>query len=216
MNGFTARRVRRTVPVLAQSLALGLAWTLSGALSAQEAMPPLPSFAELEAAGARIGEIRVLSNNIFDTDDPKEDKLLFRWANALHIRTRPGVIERALLFKTGDPLSVRLIDETERVLRSNQYLYDVQFRPVAYHDGVVDIEVATRDTWSLDPGVSAGRSGGVNSGGIHLNEYNLLGTGTAVSIGRSKNVDRSSNEFKFTNSHAFGTWTTLGYTHVLT
>jgi hemolysin activation/secretion protein len=187
--------------------------TLSGALSAQEPMPPLPSFAELEAAGARVGEIRVLNNNIFDTDDPKENKLLFRWANALHIRTRPGVIERALLFKTGDPLSVRLIDETERVLRSNRYLYDVQFRPVAYHDGVVDIEVSTRDTWSLDPGVSAGRSGGANSSGIHLNEYNLLGTGMAVSIGRSTNVDRSSNEFQFANTRAFGTWTSLSYDH---
>ena len=208
MNRFSARRVRRTVPVLAQSLA----WTLSGALWAQE---PLPSFAELEAAGARVGEIRVVNNNIFDTDDPKENKLLFRWANALHIRTRPGVIERALLFKTGDPISVRLIDETERVLRSNRYLYDVQLRPVAYHDGVVDIEVSTRDTWSLDPGVSAGRSGGANSSGIHLNEYNLLGTGTAVSIGRSKNVDRSSNEFQLINNHAFGTWTSLSYTHAL-
>ena len=208
MNWFTARRVRRTVPVLAQSLA----WTLSGALWAQE---PLPSFTELEAAGARVGEIRVLNNNIFDTDDPKENKRLFRWANALHIRTRPGVIERALLFKTGDRLTVRLIDETERVLRSNRYLYDVQIRPVTYHDGVVDIEVSTRDTWSLDPGVSVGRSGGSNSSGIHLNEYNLLGTGTAVSVGRSKSVDRSSNEFQFTNNHAFGTWTSLGYTHAL-
>jgi hypothetical protein len=215
MNRFTARRVRRTVPVLAQSLAFGLACTLSGALRAQQPMPPLPSFAELEAAGARIGEIRILNNNIFDTDDPKEDKLLFRWANALHIRTRPGVIERALLFKSGDPVSVRVIDESERVLRSNHYLYDVKFRPVAYHDGVVDIEVATRDTWSLDPGVSVGRSGGANSNGIHLNEYNLLGTGTALSIGRTKNVDRSSNEFQFTNNHAFGTWTSIGYTHAL-
>ncbi len=208
--------MRRTVPVFVRGSALGFALTLSGALSAQAPMPPLlPSFAELEAAGARVGEVRVLNNNIFDTDDPKENKLLFRWANALHIRTRPGVIERALLFKTGDPVSVRLIDETERVLRSNRYLYDVRLRPIAYHDGVVDIEIATRDTWSLDPGVSAGRMGGANSSGIHLNEYNLLGTGTAISIGRSKNVDRSSNEFELTNNHAFGTWTTLSYTHAL-
>lgn len=205
-RGSCARRLRRMAPVLVQ----GLAWALSCALWAKE---PLPSFAALEAAGARIGEIRVLNNNIFDTEDPKENKLLFRWANALHIRTRPGVIERALLFKTGDPVSVRLIEETERLLRSNRYLYDVQLRPVAYHDGVVDIEVATRDTWSLDPGVSAGRSGGANSSGIHLNEYNLLGTGVAVGIGRSTSVDRSSNEFQVTNNHAFGTWTSLSYTH---
>ena len=96
-----------------------LALILHGAASAQQT-PPLPSFAELEAAGVRIGKIQVLPQDIFDTADPKEDKLLFRWANALHIQTRPGVIERALLFKSGDLVSVRVLDETERLLRSNR------------------------------------------------------------------------------------------------
>lgn len=179
--------------------------------AAQTPEAPLPTFAELEAAGARVGEIRVVSRDIFDTQNPKEDKLLFRWANALHIQTRPGVIERALLFKSGDPVSASLIEETERVLRSNRYLYDVQLRPAAVHDGVVDIEVETRDTWSLDPGFSAGRSGGANSSGIHLKDYNLLGSGVSLSIGRSTGVDRSSNEFQFSNDRAFGGWTALNY-----
>src|SRR5262245_42965697 len=91
------------------------------------AQTPTPSFAELEAAGAVIGDIRIAAENIFDTNDPKEDHPLFRWANALHIPTRPSVIRRALLFKPGDVVSVRLIEETERLLRSNDYLYDVKF-----------------------------------------------------------------------------------------
>jgi outer membrane protein assembly factor BamA len=183
---------------------------LQGIALAQTAAPgPLPSFAELEAAGATIGEIRVLAEDIFDTQDPAENKLLFRWANALHIPTRPNVILRALLFKSGEPVSVRLIEETERLLRSKRFIYEVQFRPIAYHDGVVDIEVLTRDTWSLDPGFSVGRSGGSNSGGIHLKEYNLLGTGTSLSFGHSRNVDRSSNELQFASDRTFGTWTAV-------
>ena len=75
----------------------------------------LPSFAELEAAGARIGEIRILNLDIFDLQDPQEDNALFRLANKLHIKTRPGVIERQLLFKSGDRFSQRVMDETERV-----------------------------------------------------------------------------------------------------
>lgn len=192
---------------------IALASLVHGAAWAQSAPQALPTLAAMEAAGARIGEIRIATKEIFDTADPKEDKLLFRWANALHIQTRPGVIERALLFKTGDLLSVRVLDETERLLRSNRYLYDVQFRPLAYHDGVVDIEVMTRDTWTLDPGVSAGRSGGANSSGIHLKEYNLLGTGVSIGFGRSADVDRTSNEFQFSNDRAFGTWTSLSYSH---
>ncbi len=187
---------------------LALALLCTAGAQAQET---LPGFAELEAAGARIGEIRVKTRQIFDTEDPKEDKLLFRWANALHIMTRPSVVEEALLFKTGEPVSRAVIEETERVLRSNRYLYDVAIRPLAVHDGVVDIEVETRDTWTLDPGLSAGRSGGANTGGIQLQDYNFLGTGVRVGIGHSRGVDRSSNEFSIANDRAFGGWTALSY-----
>jgi hypothetical protein len=195
------------------ALALALAALLLQAPAWAQEPPPLPTLAELEAAGARIGEIRIRSLDIFDLADPKEDKLLFRWANALHIQTRPGVIERALLFSSGEPLQLRLLEETERLLRSNRYLYDVQFRAVAYHDGVVDIEVLTRDTWTLDLGASASRAGGANSTGLHLREYNLLGSGVAVGLGRSSTVDRSGNEFQISNDRAFGSWTSLNYSH---
>jgi hypothetical protein len=198
---------------LAATQALAVALSCNGALRAEEPPGPIPSFAELEAAGARVGTIRVLTRDIFDTDDPKEDHLIFRWANALHIQTRTEVIEHALLFKTGDPVSVRTLEETERLLRSSRYLYDVQFRPTAYHDGVVDIEVTTRDSWTLDVGVSLGRAGGANSGSIQIKEYNLLGTGTSMSLGRSSDVDRTSNVFQIGNNRAFGTWTSLGYSH---
>lgn len=192
---------------------LALALHAAAAQAQASAEPPLPSFAELEAAGARIGEVRVSAQDIFDTADPEEDYRLFRWANRLHVQTRPGVIERQLLFQTGDPVSVRLIDETERILRSNRYLHDVQIRPLAVHDGVVDIEVLTRDTWSLDPGISASRQGGANTGGIQLREYNLLGTGIALGVGHSKGVDRSSNQFTIAKERAFGGWTSLAFSH---
>ena len=107
----------------------------------------LPSFAELEAAGARIGHVRIHPRNIFYTADPAEDRALFRLANTLHIVSRPQVIERSVLFATGQPVSVQRIEETERLLRAKRFLYDVQVRPAALRDGVVDIEVLTRDTW---------------------------------------------------------------------
>jgi len=173
----------------------------------------VPSFAELQVEGAVIGEVRVNTRDIFDLDDPKENNAAFRLANFLHFRTRPGVIQRMLLFKSGEPVSVHLIEETERLLRANQYLYDVSIRPVAYHDGVVDIEVVTRDTWSLDPGLGFGRSGGTNSSSFGLKEENLFGTGTALGIQRSSNVDRSGTEFNISQNHAFGGWTSIAYAY---
>ena len=185
---------------------------LGAALSAAAQQPPaqgLPTFAELEAAGAVIGEVRVRTANVFDLDDPRERSTLYRWANAIHIQTRASVIEGQLLFKRGDRVSAAVIDETERNLRDRRYLYDVQIRAVAYHDGVVDIEVLTRDTWSLIPGASAGRAGGETTSGLRLREYNFLGTGTTLGFGHSTGVDRSSNEVLLSNDRLFGTWTAL-------
>lgn len=196
---------------LATLFAIGIALSLPA--FAEPAAPAVPSLQELEASGARIGEVRVIPGPIFDLSDPEEDRWLFRLANRLHVPTRESVIRRSLLFRPGQALSVRLIEETERLLRSNRYVYDVEIRPVPVSEGVVDLEVRTRDTWSLDPGLSAGRSGGATTGGFKLREYNIFGTGTSIAIGRSKDVDRTSTEFEFSNTRAFGTWASFGYQH---
>src|SRR6185295_2390864 len=88
----------------------------------------LLSLVDMEAAGAIVGEIRIDPQNIFDVSDPKEDYLLYRLANMLHVVTREGVVRRTLLFKTGDKLSVRLIEESERLLRSTLQIYGARIR----------------------------------------------------------------------------------------
>src|SRR5207245_3671627 len=55
-------------------------------------IPGIPSDAELEAAGAAIGEIVIDNQNIFNLEDPKDDVKLFRLANHLHGRTRKSII----------------------------------------------------------------------------------------------------------------------------
>lgn len=188
--------------------------TVAEPVTASQELAPLPGFAELEASGAIIGEIRINNQDIFDLTDPKEDNALFRQANKLHIQTRPEVIRGKLLFKSGDLLIKRLIDESERLLRSNRFLYDVVIRPSKIHDGVVDIEVMTRDTWTLNPGVSFSRAGGSNSSGITLAELNLLGTGTSLSYGQKSNIDRSGRELSLGLQHAFDGRTAINYTRL--
>ena len=188
-------------------VAAALLWPLAWVYGADPPAPALPSFAELEAAGATIGEVRITPLDIFDLGDPQESNPLFWAANKLHMRTRPAVIERELLFQPGDPVQARVIEETERILRANRHLYHVHIRPIAYRHGVVDIEVQTRDTWSFDPGLSFSRAGGANAGRIAIREYNLFGTGIAVGVSRASNVDRSGNEFSISDNHVFGGWT---------
>src|SRR5690242_3695264 len=65
----------------------------------------IPSDAQLESSGAVIGEILIDNQNIFDPQDPREDRKLFRLANRLHIKTRGYVVRDQLLFHAGDPFS---------------------------------------------------------------------------------------------------------------
>jgi hemolysin activation/secretion protein len=183
-----------------------LPWLLALHIAGAPAQP-IPSLTELEAAGAVIGEIVVDTHNIFDLDDPNESSFPYRAANALHIKTRPYVIRRLLLFRSGERVSVRLIEETERLIRANSSVYDVAITPTAYHDGVVDLAVRTRDTWTLQPGLRVRRAGGKNSGGFALKESNLAGTGTAFGLERSTNVDRTGTVLQLSNDHLFDGWT---------
>ncbi|HKH44633.1 MAG TPA: POTRA domain-containing protein, partial [Thermoanaerobaculia bacterium] len=121
----------------------------------------VPPDAALESNGAVIGDVVLRVGDVFDPSDPKENHLLFRLANKLHRNTRDEVIEQQLLFRPGDRYSRHLLDESERLLRQNRYLNDVKIRPVHYDDGRVDLEVVTRDVWTLNVGAGLGRSGGL-------------------------------------------------------
>jgi hypothetical protein len=189
-----------------------LAWLLLVALAPLPAggQERLPSFAELEAAGAVIGRIRVDTEDIFDLADPKESSFFYRLANRLHVQTRPWLLRRLLLFKSGDRVSKAVIDETERVIRGWSGIYDVQIRPIRYENNVVDLEVTTRDTWTLSVDAGLSRAGGANTGHFGIKESNLAGTGTIVELGHTQEVDRSGNHLKLAHEHLFDGWTVAG------
>ncbi len=166
----------------------------------------LPSDEELQRQNARIGEIRFDERDLFDTEASDEDTSLARLGNKLHITTRRSTIEDQLLFKSGDLYRPGLIEESARILRDTRYLGDALIRPVAFRDGVVDIEVTTQDVWTFNPGISFGRKGGANSSGFELEELNFLGTGTQLGIGYKSDVDRDSKLIHFRDRQLGSSW----------
>jgi outer membrane protein assembly factor BamA len=127
--------------------------------------------------------------------------------------TRPEVIRRLLLFGTGELVSVRVIEETERLLRAKHYLYEASIQPVSYRDGVVDIEVRTRDTWSLAIGIGVSREGGEDKGRISIREDNLAGTGITLGLAYVSDVDRSGTEFSIADTNVLGTRGLVSYSY---
>ena len=175
------------------------------AQDAELPVAPLPTPEELEALDVRIGEITIESQNIFDLDDPEENRLLYRWANKLHVVTRPQVIRSQLLIAEGDEYSERLIEESERLLRQNVYLREADIETVSLEDGLVDLRVSTADVWSLTPSITAGREGGQNRLGLGVRERNLFGRGMLLSFKYKSTVDRDTAIFDFADRHFRGT-----------
>ncbi|MBC7984952.1 MAG: BamA/TamA family outer membrane protein [Candidatus Obscuribacterales bacterium] len=180
---------------------------ISQEISAESSVEPVvlgPS--ELEQRGAIVGAIDIQISNVFATELPEEDRALFRLANQLHITTRPDIIRQQLLLKSGASFSLRLLQESERILRSNRYLNDAEIVPVRYQDGVVDLQVRTRDVWTFKPGITFTRSGGSNTRGFEVQESNLLGCGKEVTVARRSSVDRTAVEYRYHDPRVLGSW----------
>ena len=175
--------------------------------STPEAAPPEP--AAVIPPGAVIGEIRVVTHNIFNPDKPGENRWVFRAANHLHRTTRPGVIESQLLFRPGDPYSPDKIEESERILRRNAYLYSAEIHPVLREDGKVDIEVVTRDVWTLEGSAGFSRAGGENTTSFNVTDSNFLGTGKDLTVSRIGTVDRTSDLLRYQDPNVLGSRTRL-------
>jgi outer membrane protein assembly factor BamA len=160
----------------------------------------------LEASGAVIGAVTINNRNIFDLENPKENKSLFRLANRIHITTRPNVIEQQLLFKPGETFSAQALEESERIIRAKRYIHEVSIQPVRHENGVVDVNVETTDTWTLMPRLSLSRSGGENKYALGLKEQNLLGSGTAIQLMFKSDVDRDSRILKYNDQNLGNSW----------
>lgn len=171
--------------------------------------PGVPSDAELEAQNVRIGVIHFNSRDLFDVEGDDENTALSRLGNRLHIQTRVTTIEDQLLFDSGDLYRASLLEESARILRDTRYLRDALVRPVAFHDGLVDVEVTTQDVWTFNPGISFSRKGGENNSGFEVEEFNFLGTGTRIGAGFTSGIDRDSKFLHYADRQIGSTWWSL-------
>jgi hypothetical protein len=180
----------------------------AGFVDAQE---PL-DFDRLEQLGVTIGSVNLQIEDVFNTDDPAEDKRLYRWANRVHRNTRPGVVESILLFESGDPLTEQIIDETARLLRDRHFVADASVTASNFDaaTNTADVDVWIRDAWSLEPDLKISRSGGENEYGIGFVEDNLFGLGKSLTVTYSSDVDRDQRLFSYDDENLNGSRKELG------
>jgi len=113
--------------------------------------------------GATVGKVQVHDRPIFDTDKPGQDNALYRLMNWLNVPTWDSALVSQLVFSEGDSFDPEDLAESERILRSRQYLTAAWISPVRVCGDEVDVAVLTRDTWTLFPSLGVSRSGGENT-----------------------------------------------------
>ena len=146
-------------------------------------------------------EGKIIRNIIVETLDPfgysmtdsivKKQNLLTKSENSLHIKTREITIRNLLLIRKNQVFDSLLVKESERLVRSREYVVDVSFRVTSpsKNSDSVDIYIRSLDRWSIIPGF--GFSGSNVS--LELSDNNFMGLGHEFKTGGSW----------FTNPEAF-------------
>lgn len=197
-------------------LTLGLA--SAGRLEAQESLVPEVGPGAGPGAGVcpsgRISEVWIDNHSVFDLTDPNRSERLdwaFRLANRLHIPTREEVIRRELLFSEGDCYDPALLIETERTLRTSNFIAEVDIYGVQQPDSSYHVIVDTRDEWSTRVEPQTGPGTGIQLTGIALREDNLLGTGRQASLFYLRSYDARVYGASYLDPQLFGTRWQAGF-----
>jgi hypothetical protein len=115
-----------------------------------------------------------------EVDTLKKPKLYRdRVGNSLHFKSREATIRNLLLIKKNTELDSLLVNESERLIRSQRFIRGVSSRvePVSPNSDSVDVYIRVLDSWSLVPNFSTSTSNSTFS----LSERNFMGVGHEVS-----------------------------------
>ncbi len=125
----------------------------------------------------------------------------------LHVRTRPEVIRRELLFAPGDTVDTLQIAESLRRLRQLGFLEHshVEARRCVTESGeLLALKVVTRDSWTTRPDLKASSTGPR----IGITERDLFGTGRTVSLNLVSRNGSLGAGITTSDAFGFGTGTT--------
>jgi len=147
-------------------------------------------YAQTEPDGEqrRIRQIRLYIADPY-TEEQAEESSWAGFTNRFHITTRESVVRTQLLFKEGDVLDEELLKSSERSLRGFKFLNSAEVSVVPVDEHSVDVEVHTRDAWSLTPGLDIKGGGGLSTVSVHLMELNLLGYGKKLFVEATEESD---------------------------
>ena len=128
--------------------------------------------------------------SIGDTIEASQN-FITKTGNNLHVKSQPIAIRNLLLISQNQVFDSLLVRESERLVRTREYIRDVSFyvKATASNSDSVDIFIRVLDIWSIIPGGSASTSGIT----INLADKNFLGLGHEFQNVYTRNYNEHSN-----------------------
>jgi len=152
----------------------------------------------------KLGEGKIIRNINITTLDPfgysEKDTLKKpansreNWGNKLHLKTKNFTIKNLLLFKSGQVFDSLKVKESERLIRSQNYVRRVLITPVPTSSpDSVDVMIRELDSWSIYPTGSLSTS----SLRARLRDRNFGGFGHDVILQYSSRYKEDKHGFYF-------------------
>lgn len=137
-----------------------------------------------EYEGKIIRNIHITTIDPFNTvsDTLSERKhFVYQTGNKLHVKTMRLTIKNLLLFKKNEPVDALLIKESERLIRSQNYVHDIAIQIVQTESSSdsVDVFIRELDLWSLVPRIYLANSNTT----LKLTDKNFVGSGHEFQLG---------------------------------
>lgn len=147
-------------------------------------------------------EGKIIRDIVIETKDPfgfsftdsteTANSWVEKTGNQIHIKSKEFAIRNFLLLNENESLDTLLLDESERLLRSQKYIREVKItaHPIKNSDSV-DVSVVALDSWSLTPQGTFSTS----ENKLTLKEYNIVGTGHQLNFSFANRLTDGKNSY---------------------
>jgi len=156
---------------------------------------PQKSYSSFEGKIIRQINIETLDPFGYSIDDTTAiaQSFLSKTGNKLHIKSQQITIRNLLITRKNQPFDALRVKESERLIRSMDYVNDVSFyvTTTSENSDSVDIFIRVLDIWSLIPGGSTSTSGTT----ISLADRNFLGLGHKFQNTYTRKYPEGTNAF---------------------
>ncbi len=174
--------------------------------AAPAAAQEVPTCEPLFASAPVIDAIEVVHRPPLGRGERLPPPLTATAVNRLHTATRPGIIERELLFHTGERLQRERLRDTLRNLRALGYLRRETIRCTPLAGNRVRVQVVAQDAWAIEPILDLAVVDAGTAWTVGVRDTNLAGYGKQLAATYANRFGEPQVALSYLDPRLLGSW----------